>query len=94
MPLRAVGRERREACGGSSGRGEQVGQQRHEGNANQRDASARDKLFDALAFCPWIIIAVAFEEVDSSPEAQPRAEGHHEGLEYAYRCLKKCHVIE
>ena len=47
-----------------------------------------------LNICPRIIIAVPFEKVDSSPEAQPRAEGHHEGLEHAYRCLKKCHVNE
>ena len=72
---------------------EQAGKQRHEDEADQRDAAARHELLHALGLGARVIIAVAFEEVDRAPDCEASTEGDDEGLENVDSRVKEIHNI-
>ena len=70
----------------------QTGQQRHEGNADQRHAAARHELLHALRFSAGVVVSVAFQQVNGSPDAETGTEGDDEGLENADSRVEKFHI--
>ena len=59
---------------------QQPGQQRYKGNADQRNAAARDKLLDPLAFTGRVVLAVTFQQVHAAPYAKGTAEANNDSL--------------
>src|SRR5699024_5451091 len=53
---------------------QQPGQQGNEGQADQGDTTARDKLLDALAFGCRVILPVTFQQVHAAPHTEGTAE--------------------
>ena len=49
-------------------------------------------MFHALGFRAGVVIAVSFQEVDNTPNAEARADGDHEGLENVYRRVEEIHT--
>ncbi len=70
---------------------EQTGEQGNEGDADESDAAPRHELLHALALCAGVVVAVALQQVDGSPDAKTGTEGDNEGLEYADCTVEKCH---
>lgn len=70
---------------------EEAGEQRYEGDADQRHAASGHELLHALAFCTRIVVAVTFEQVDRTPDAQTGTERDDEGLENLNSRVEKCH---
>lgn len=70
---------------------EEAGEQRNKSDADQGYAAARHELFHALAFSPGVVVTVAFQQVDGSPDAKTGTERDDEGLEYADSRVEKCH---
>ena len=70
---------------------EEAGEQRYKSDADQGYAAARHELFHTLAFCTRIVVAVAFEQVDSAPNTEAGTERNDEGLENLNSRIKKCH---
>ena len=70
---------------------EEAGEQRNKSDADQGYSAAGHELLHALAFCAGVIIAVAFEQVDRTPDAEAGTERDDEGLEYADSRVEKCH---
>ena len=67
----------------------QAGEQRYKGKANEGNAAARHKLFHALAFCTWVVVAVALHEVNAAPNAKTCAKRDYQSLQYVTALLKK-----
>jgi len=53
----------------------------------------RYQLLHALRLGTGVIVAVAFEQVDGTPDAQARTESDDEGLENFYRAVEKFHEL-
>lgn len=70
---------------------EEAGEQRYEGDTDQGYTAAGHELLHALTFRTGVIIAVAFEQVDRTPDAQTGTECNDEGLENLNSRIKKCH---
>ena len=49
-------------------------------------------MLHALAFRARIVVAISFQEVDNTPNAEARADGDHEGLENVYRRVEEIHT--
>ena len=43
-----------------------------------------------LSICAWIIISITFQEVNSPPHAESRAQGDYECLEGVYSAGEEC----
>ncbi len=43
--------------------------------------------------CTGVVVAVAFQKVDGSPDAETSAEGDNEGLKNSYCTVEKCHIF-
>ena len=76
----------------SVGLTEQTGEQRHEGDADECDTAACHQLLHALRLGTGVIIAVAFEQVDRTPNAETGTQSNNEGLENTNCRVKKCHI--
>lgn len=70
---------------------EEAGEQRNEYDADQGYAAARHELLHTLAFRAGVIIAVTFQQVDRTPDAETGTECNDEGLENLNSRIKKCH---
>ena len=70
---------------------EETGKQGNEGDADEGNAAARHELFHALALCSGIIIAVALQKIDGSPDAKTGTESDDEGLKNTDSRIEKCH---
>jgi hypothetical protein len=51
---------------------EQTCQERNQLDPDQYDSATSHELFDPLALCARVIIAVAFQQVDDAPDGQTR----------------------
>ena len=60
---------------------EQTGKQRHEDEADERDAAARHELLHALAFASGVILALPFPQVACTPAGEHGTERDDEVLE-------------
>ena len=72
---------------------EQAGEQGHEDETDERDATAGHELLHALGLSAGVVVAVAFEQVDCAPNGKARTEGDHEGLENIDSRVKEIHNI-
>ena len=79
--------------GETSGGGQQTGQQGNQGDADEGNASSRDKLFNALTLGAGVVIAISFQQVDAAPYAERAAERHNEGLESADCRVEEIHIF-
>ena len=70
---------------------EQTGKQRHEDEADESDAAASHELLHALAFRAGVVVAIAFEQVDGSPDGETRTEGDYECLKNVYCAVEEIH---
>lgn len=70
---------------------EEAREQRNEYDADQGYAAARHELLHALAFRAGVIIAVTFQQVDCTPDAEAGTERDDEGLENLNSRVEKCH---
>ena len=73
--------------------GEQTGEQRHEGDTDEGNAAARHELLHTLGLRTGVVIAVTFEQVDYTPNAETGTESDNEGLKNTNCGFKKCHRI-
>ena len=69
----------------------QTGQQRHEGNADQRHAAARHELLHALGLGTGVVVAVTLQQIDRTPNAEASAQRHNEGLKNTNSRIKESH---
>ena len=46
-----------------------------------------------MSICARVIVAVAFQQVDNSPDAEASAQSDNEGLKNGDCLLKKCHIV-
>ena len=74
------------------GLSEQTGEQRHKGDTDERDTAAGHQLLHALGLCTGVIIAVTFEQVDCTPDAETGTKSNHKGLEDIYCAIEKIHI--
>ena len=72
---------------------EQTGQQGHEGDADQRDAATGHQLLHALGLSTGVVIAVTFQQVDDTPNAQTGTQSDNEGLQNTNSRVKKFHRL-
>ncbi len=72
---------------------EQAGKQRDEGDANEGNAAARHELLHALTFGPGIVVTIAFQQVDGSPNAKTGTESDNEGLKNIDCTVEKIHIF-
>jgi len=72
---------------------EQTAEERNERSTDEDNTTAGHKLLDALGLCAWVIVAVAFQEVDNAPHAKTCADCDYESLKDLNCALKKCHML-
>ena len=73
---------------------EKTGEQRHEGDTDEGDTAACHKLLHTLGLCTGVIVAVAFKQVDYTPNAKTGTESNNEGLENTNCRVKKFHRLK
>ncbi len=71
---------------------EQAAEQRHEGDANEGDTAASHQLLHTLGLRTGVIVAVTFEQVDNTPNAETGTKSNNESLEDTNCRSKKCHI--
>ena len=76
----------------SVGLTEQTGKQRHEGDADECDTAAGHQLLHALGLSTGVIVAVTFEQVDCTPDAETGTKSYNEGLENTNSRVKESHI--
>lgn len=60
---------------------QQPGQQRDKGHADQGNAAARDQLLHALALAAGVILSIALQQVDATPDTQGTAQTDNDRLQ-------------
>ena len=71
---------------------EQPGEQRYKNHTNNGYTSTGHKLLHALRFGAGVVVAVTFQQVDDTPDAETSAEGDNEGLKNGDSLIEKCHI--
>ena len=75
------------------GSAEKTGQKGDQGDTDEGNPSSRDKLLNALAFCPRIIRSISFQKVDAAPYTERTAESYNEGLK-SFDCrVEEFHIV-
>ena len=74
--------------------GKQAGEQRNEDHADYGHTSARHELLHALGLRAGVVVAVTFEEVDDTPDAETSAESDNKGLKNGDSLIEKCHKLK
>ena len=72
---------------------EQTGQQGHEGDADQRDTATSHQLLHTLGLSTGVVIAVTFQQVDNTPNAQTGTQSDNEGLQNTNSRVKEIHRL-
>ena len=72
---------------------EQPGEQRYKDHADYGYTSAGHELLHALALCARIVVAVTFQQVDDTPDAETSAQSDNEGLKNGDSLIEKCHKL-
>ena len=60
-------------------------------DADEGDTAAGHQLLHALGLRAGVIVAVTFQQVDSTPDAKTGTERHDESLQYTDCAVEKCH---
>ena len=71
---------------------EQAGEQGNENDADERHAATGHELFHALTFSAGVVVSVAFQQVDGSPDAETCAKGNYQSLKNADSRVEKFHI--
>ena len=45
-----------------------------------------------MSICTWVVVSVAFEQVDDTPYAEARAQRDNKGLQNIDRFIEKIHI--
>ena len=69
---------------------EESGKQRHQSNTDESDTAASHQLLHALGLGTGVIVAVAFEQVDRTPDTKTGTESDDERLQYTDCTVEKC----
>ena len=72
---------------------EQTGQQGHEGDADQRNAATGHQLLHTLGLRAGVVVAVTFQQVDDTPNAQTGTQSDNEGLQNTNSRVKEIHRL-
>ena len=72
---------------------EKTGEQGHESDADEGDTAASHELLHTLGLCTGVIVAVAFEQVDYTPNAETGTESDNEGLKNTNSRVKEIHRL-
>ena len=72
---------------------EQAAEQRHEGDADEGDTAACHELLHTLGLCTGVVVSVAFQQVNGSPDAETCAKGNYQSLKNTNSRVKKCHRL-
>ena len=70
---------------------EQPGEQRYKNHTNNGYTSTGHKLLHALGLSARVVVAVTFQQVDDTPDAETSTEGDNEGLENGDCLIEKFH---
>ena len=70
---------------------EQASEQGDEDNADESDAATGHELLDPLRFRAGVVVAVAFEEVDTAPNAETGSASDAESLKNVNGRVKEIH---
>lgn len=70
---------------------EQTGEQRNENEADERNAAAGHELLHALGLGTGVVVAVAFQQVDGTPDAETGTQRDDEGLKNINSRIEKIH---
>ena len=46
-----------------------------------------------MSICTGVVVAVAFKQVDGTPDAETCAESDNKGLKNGYCAVEKCHIL-
>lgn len=46
-----------------------------------------------MSICTGVVVAVAFKQVDCTPDAETCAESDNKGLKNGYCAVEKCHIL-
>ena len=71
---------------------EQPGEQRYKDHADYGYTSAGHELLHALTFCTGVVVSVAFQQVNGSPDAEAGTEGDDQSLENTDSRVEKFHI--
>ena len=72
---------------------EKTGEQRHESDADEGNTAARHELLHTLGLSTGVVIAVTFQQVDDTPNAQTGTQSDNEGLQNTNSRVKKFHRL-
>ena len=66
-------------------------EQRHQQKTDQRNAATGHELFHALAFSPRIVITIALQQVNDTPDSETCAKGNNQSLKNIDSRVKEIH---
>ena len=72
---------------------EQPGEQRYKDHADYGYTSAGHELLHALGLRAGVVVAVTFQQVDDTPDAETSAQSDNEGLKNGDSLIEKCHKL-
>ena len=72
---------------------EQTGQQGHQSDADQRNAATGHQLLHTLGLRAGVVVAIAFQKIDDTPNAQTGTQSDNEGLQNTNSRVKKFHRL-
>ena len=75
------------------GLAEQTGQQRNQGDADQGDAATGHQLLHTLGLGTGVIVAITFQQVDDTPNAQTGTQRNNESLQNTNSRIKEIHRL-
>ena len=72
---------------------EKPGEQRYKDHADYGYTSAGPELLHALGLRAGVVVAVTFQQVDDTPDAETSAQSDNEGLKNGDSLIEKCHKL-
>ena len=72
---------------------EQTGQQGHQSDADQSDTATGHQLLHTLGLRAGVVVAIAFQKIDDTPNAQTGTQSNHESLQNTNSRVKEIHRI-
>ena len=69
---------------------EQTGQERNQSSADQGDAAASHQLLHTLGLSAGVIVTIALQQVDDTPNGQTGTQSDNESLQNTNSGSKKC----
>ena len=70
---------------------EQTAQQGDQGNADQGDTTASHELLHTLTLAAGVIVAITFQQVDGTPNAEASTQCHNQSLQNIHCTIKEFH---